>query len=244
VEVSPLPGEDALGLVVDIESPSSLFEIAACARRLFDLSADPQPIIERLGRDRRVGRAIRKGLRVPGAWDPFELAVRAILGQQVSVAGATTLAGRLADRFGTRLPTSAASGRLTHVFPGPATLVDAPLEATGLTRTRADAVRALATAVVREPRFLHGPGGIRETVERLVALPGIGPWTAEYIAMRVLGDPDAFPNGDLGLRQAVGPVGRTATPAQAVQAAEAWRPWRAYAAMAIWTAHARAAGSR
>jgi AraC family transcriptional regulator of adaptative response / DNA-3-methyladenine glycosylase II len=244
VEVSPLPGEDALGLVVEVESPRSLFQIAACARRLFDLAADPQPIIERLGRDRQVGRAIRRGLRVPGAWDPFELAVRTILGQQVSVAGATTLAGRLVSRFGTRLSVPAISAGLTHVFPGPEALAGAPLEAIGLPRRRALAIRALAGAVVADPGFLHGADGTRQAVERLLALPGIGPWTAEYIAMRALGDPDAFPAGDLGLRQAVGGTGRTTSPVEVLQAAEAWRPWRAYAALAIWASHARRTGSR
>jgi AraC family transcriptional regulator of adaptative response / DNA-3-methyladenine glycosylase II len=165
---------------------------------------------------------------VPGAWDGFELAVRAVLGQQVSVRGATTLAGRLVARFGE--PLEGSEDGLTHVFPRPEGLVDADVAAIGIPGARAETIRQLARAACTGALTLSASAPFDETRAGLVSLPGIGPWTAEYIALRVLRDPDAFPAGDLGLRNA------GATPARA----EAWRPWRGYAAVHLWTAGAGA----
>jgi AraC family transcriptional regulator of adaptative response / DNA-3-methyladenine glycosylase II len=179
----------------------------------------------------------RPGLRVPGAWDGFEVAVRAVLGQQVSVAGATTLAGRLARRFGERVsPESvppAHRGALTHLFPTPDALAEAPVEAIGIPRARALAIRALAASVASGKLVLGGYAGLDEAVADLTALPGIGPWTAHYVAMRALREPDALPASDLVLRLALG--GRSLTAAEVEARAERWRPWRAYAAMHLWT---------
>lgn len=202
------------------------------ARHLFDLDAEPAGVQDALAADPRLAELVSMtpGLRVTGAFDPFELAVRAVLGQQVSVRGATTLAGRLVQRFGDPLP-GPADG-LTHLFPEPAVLAAAPVEEIGMPRSRGEAIRRLAAAVRDGLELGPGadPGAVRSG---LTALPGIGSWTAEYVAMRATGDRDAFPSADLGLRQALG--GRTpASAAEAARAAEAWRPWRAYAAMHLW----------
>src|SRR5438874_550871 len=200
-------------------------EVVERARRLFDLDADPVRIAGHLSRSRVLAPLVarRPGLRVPGAWDGFELAVRAVLGQQVTVRGATTLAGRLVRAFGTAV---ADDGGLTHLFPPPDALVDADVASIGLPRTRAATIRALATAVAQGVLPLDVSSGLDDAVARLTAVPGIGPWTAHYIAMRALAERDAFPAGDLGLRRA--PRGGRTAP-------RAWPPWRAYAAVHLWT---------
>jgi AraC family transcriptional regulator, regulatory protein of adaptative response / DNA-3-methyladenine glycosylase II len=195
-------------------------------RRLFDLDASPSLIDAHLSRDPRLAASVRArpGLRVPGAWDGFEVAVRAVLGQQVTVAGARTLAGRLVERFGAQVGDP--GDGLTHVFPGPARLADADVAAIGLPRARAGALRGLARAMAGDPR----------AIESLESLAGVGPWTAAYVAMRAGRDPDAFPASDLVLRRALaGPDGVAPTARMAEATAEAWRPWRAYAALHLWT---------
>lgn len=198
------------------------------ARRLLDLYADPGPVDATLRADPLLAPLVdeRPGLRVPGSWDGFELAVRGVLGQQVSVSAARTLAGRLASSFGVPLPEP--DGTLTHVFPGPQAIADAAVERIGVPRARAEALRRLARAIASGELALDPWADAEATRAALLELPGIGPWTAEYVALRGLGDPDAFPAGDLGLRRA------GATPARA----EAWRPWRAYAAIHLWAASA------
>ena len=181
--------------------------------------------------------ALHPGLRVPCGWDGFELAVRAILGQQISVAGATTLARRLVDAWGT--PQADATQRpagLDRVFPSPETLRDAPLDTIGLPRTRAATVRALAAAVADGRLSFSGGQSLDGFVDSAVALPGIGDWTAQYIAMRGLAMPDAFPAGDLVVQQVLGrSVGRERLRERETLArAEAWRPWRAYAVLHLW----------
>jgi AraC family transcriptional regulator of adaptative response / DNA-3-methyladenine glycosylase II len=171
---------------------------------------------------------------VPSAWDPFELGVRALLGQQVSVGAARTLAGRLVRLCGTPLP-GGPRGTLTHLFPAPAAVAGADLGRVGLTHARAAALRVFAAAVARGELDLTAAASLDEQVARLTALPGIGEWTAHYVAMRALGDPDAFPAGDLGLRRALARGGRLPTPREVAARAERWRPWRAYAVIALWT---------
>ncbi|HEY8038526.1 MAG TPA: AlkA N-terminal domain-containing protein [Polyangiaceae bacterium] len=229
IEVSRAGDARHLLLAVRAARGTDLFAVAARVRRLFDLDADPHRIDAHLARDRRLARAVRArpGLRVPGAWDGFEIAVRAILGQQVSVAGATTLAGRLVDRFGVRVP--GGGGGLTHLFPTPAALVAADVASIGLPRARAEAIRGLARAVEAGARPF-------DAVERLTRLEGIGDWTAAYVAMRAGRDPDAFPAGDLGLRRALATRRGALPSARALETISgAWRPWRAYAAMHLWT---------
>jgi AraC family transcriptional regulator, regulatory protein of adaptative response / DNA-3-methyladenine glycosylase II len=204
----------------------ALATVVERARRVADLDADPGQIEAVLARDPALRDLVerRPGLRVPGAWDGFELATRAVLGQQVSVRGGATLAGRLVARFGE--PLQVPVGTVTHAFPKPERLVEADVQAIGMPRARADTIRLLAGAVAGGSLALVPSAPFEERRATLLGVAGIGPWTAEYVAMRALRDPDAFPAGDLGLRRA----GATA------ERAERWRPWRAYAAVHLWTA--------
>ena len=231
-----------LTLRVPEAAPRSLLPLVARVTRLFDLDADAMTIAAHLRRDPVLAKIVPvTGVRVPGAWDAFELGVRALLGQQVSVAAARTLAGRLVHACGTALPTPC--GTLTHVFPDAAAVAAAPLEALGLTRARAAALRGFAAAVASGALDLAAPGELEESVARLTALPGIGDWTAQYIALRALREPDAFPAGDLAVRKALA-RGKTLPSERDVRThAERWRPWRAYATLALWT-HTAAATPR
>ena len=233
IEVRAAAGEPHLVMRV---RRARLPEVVERARRLFDLDADPVRIADHLARSPELAPLVarRPGLRVPGGWDAFELAVRAVLGQQVTVRGATTLAGRLVRAFGR--PLDRAEDGLTHLFPRPEALADADLASIGLPRSRAATIRGLARAVARGELVLDASGGLEDAVARLAAVPGIGAWTAHYIAMRALGEPDAFPAADLGLRRALGNGAGPLAPARVAERAEAWRPWRAYAAMHLWTA--------
>ena len=232
---APRRGAPHLCMRVHLERYEHLITVVARIRRLFDLDADPWQIAEHLQRSPQLRAYVRAtpGSRVPGAWDAFELAVRAILGQQVTVQGATTLARRLVHAFGT--PMAALAPGLTHLFPPPERLAAADLTAIGIPRARAESIRTLAAAVCTGKLALDAARGLEDAVSRLTAIPGIGPWTAHYIAMRAFGEPDAFPAADLGLRRALGNGG----PLSAIQLqglAERWRPWRAYAAMHLWAA--------
>jgi AraC family transcriptional regulator of adaptative response / DNA-3-methyladenine glycosylase II len=236
VEVRAAAGEPHLLMRVRLGRREHMPAIGQAARRLFDLDTDPAPIAAHLAQSPVLAPLVarRPGLRVPGAWDGFELAVRAVLGQQVTVRGATTLAGRLVRAFGT--PLERPEDGLTHLFPPPAALADADLATIGLPRARAATIRRLAAAVARGEVVLDASRGLEDAVERLAAVPGIGSWTAHYIAMRGLGEPDAFPAADLGLRRALANGAGPLAPARVTERAEAWRPWRAYAAIHLWTA--------
>ena len=204
-----------LELHIRYPDPVPLFRIVERVRGIFDAGADPSEIAKNFRRDARLSPLVRAypGLRVPGCWDGFEMSVRAILGQQVSVKGASTMAGRVAAAFGS-------TGEDGVLFPQPEALAEVDLTSVGLTRQRAASVRALAAAAARGEIGFHGALDPLQFEERMTKIPGIGPWTAQYVAMR-LGEPDAFPAGDLYLRH----VGSES---------EAWRPWRAYAAMYLW----------
>ena len=229
IEVSLDEGQDALAVRVQIADPRSLFPIIERIRSMFDLNADWAAIAQGLGTDPELDARIRvePGLRVPGCWNGFELTVRAILGQQISVKGATTLAGRIAKSFGQ--PFSGPS-ELTHIFPTPEVLADANLTSVGLTEKRAQTIRALARAVCDGKIRFEGINHSDAFLARLVEIPGIGSWTAQYVAMRALGEPDAFPAGDLGLLRVLG----LRTARELEKRAEVWRPWRSYAAMYLW----------
>ena len=218
----------ALRVCISFPEPRWLFLIVERLRRMFDLGADPSEI-ERLSNDQLLAKRIEAmpGLRVPGCWDGFELAVRAILGQQVSVAGASTLAGRLVRTFG--IPISA-SPPLTHLFPAAEVLAEADVARIGLPKNRAETIRALGRAVTEGRIAFSAVTNIEEFQSRLRELPGIGDWTAQYIAMRALGDPDAFPASDLGLLRGAS----LSDQRELARLAESWRPWRAYAAMYLW----------
>ena len=216
----------------------ALPEVIRRVRRVFDLAADPQAIAAHLARDPVLAPrvAARPGLRAPGAWDAFELAVRAVLGQQVTVGAARGLAGRLAAAYGEPIEHPAAMGLgLSRLFPGPEQLMDRDVAALGMPKARGAAVAALAAAAHADPRLFDVGRTLEEAVARLRALPGIGEWTAHYIALRALREPDAFPHADVGLLRALaGPDGQRPGPTELLARAEAWRPWRAYAAQHLW----------
>jgi AraC family transcriptional regulator of adaptative response / DNA-3-methyladenine glycosylase II len=228
-------GAHALRAEISLSLCRALVPLTARLRRLFDLDAHPRAIAAHLGADPRLAAHVeaRPGLRLPGAFDGFEAAVRAIVGQQVSVAAATTLAGRLAAALGEPVRTPHAG--LTRFAARPADVAaasDAALAALGLPLRRARTLRAVAQAV-RARDLSFEPGAEPERlIEQLVAMTGIGPWTAHTLAMRALGWPDAFPESDLGLLKALG----VASGRQARALAEPWRPWRAYGATHLWTA--------
>jgi AraC family transcriptional regulator of adaptative response / DNA-3-methyladenine glycosylase II len=227
-------------LRASVRMPSSegLIEASTRLRQLFDLDADAEAIDASLAREALFGAQVarRPGMRVPGAYDGFETAVRAILGQQISVKGATTLAGRIAGRWGKRLPRRLAQNEALRVsFPGPKRLLRAELEELGIIRARSNTIRSLARAVLDDPTLLEPGPELEADLERWVALPGIGPWTAHYVSMRVLREPDALPAADLGLRKAISTPGQAPLPGRDVEAAlEGCRPYRAYAAMRLW----------
>jgi AraC family transcriptional regulator of adaptative response / DNA-3-methyladenine glycosylase II len=233
VELRPLgDGRLTARLTLDDERDAEAAE-QAC-RALFDLDCDPAPIVGRLGADPVIGASLRAapGLRVPGTSDPDELAVRALLGQQVSLAAARTLAGRLVADHGERLDRPV--GAVTHLFPTAAAIARADPARLAMPASRQRALLGLARAlaggaIALEPRTDH------DAVRRqLLALPGIGPWTTEYVAMRALRDPDAFIAGDLGVRRGLERLGRDGSPRAATRLAEAWRPFRAYAVQHLW----------
>jgi AraC family transcriptional regulator, regulatory protein of adaptative response / DNA-3-methyladenine glycosylase II len=232
--VRPVAGEDALELRVRNTTLSLLLQLTSSVRRVFDLAADPAIIALALGSDSLLGPLVkgRPGLRIPGTWDAFECAVRAVLGQQVSVSAGCRLAGRLVAHFGT--PVSSGEDGLTHLFPTPADLADANLDSLGLTRARADALRALALALAGGK--VNFEASTEEVGQALAALPGIGKWTAQYVALRALYEPDAFPSPDLVLRRAAASNGTPLTVRALEKRAETWRPWRGYAAMHLWAA--------
>jgi AraC family transcriptional regulator of adaptative response / DNA-3-methyladenine glycosylase II len=229
------PGHCQVLLRARLTGLRGIGQVVSRCRRLFDLDADPHAIAAVLAADDVLAPlvAARPGLRVPGAYDGFELAARAVLGQQVSVAAARTLAGRLAARHGTPLATGGPlppAGPLTTLFPGPADLADADLTGLGLTTGRQRTLHALAAACAAG-RLSLGPGTDPDEAAAVLArLPGIGPWTVAYVLLRAAGDPDAFPGTDLGLRRAMARLG--CEPGHDRR----WRPWRAYAAVHLWTA--------
>lgn len=237
------PGSHVLQVELDLPDPERLPGILRRLRRLFDLDADPLAIDAVLDGDpllRELGERF-PGQRLPGAFNGFEAMVRAVLGQQVSVAAASTLMNRVVERFGAALPGAEAGSR---AFPTPEALAGGDFSGIGLTGARIDCLRALSRAVSRG-ELADEPGSSDPAVWRktALALPGVGPWTAEYMAMRVLHDPDAFPAGDLVLRQQLGTGSPLAERACAARA-EPWRPWRAYALMRLWRAAAESAPAR
>jgi AraC family transcriptional regulator of adaptative response / DNA-3-methyladenine glycosylase II len=236
IEVQPVEGERHLLLTVPPGLSKGVMQISERVRDLFDLRADPMEIANHLNQDGHMAELVQctPGLRVPGAWDGFEVAVRAILGQQVNVETATTLAGRLVETYGQAIPT-AIEDEPAYLFPRPDRLANASLAEIGVMPKPAEAIRALAGAVGAGDSVFGTAVGLEAAIERLTALPGVGPWTAHYIAMRALGEPDAFPAGDLGLcRAAAETQAGILIESQLQQQAQAWRPWRAYAAMYLW----------
>jgi AraC family transcriptional regulator, regulatory protein of adaptative response / DNA-3-methyladenine glycosylase II len=207
-------------------------------RRLLDLDADPRASGEVLAADARLAPLVRStpGLRVPGSVDPTETAVRAVLGQQVSVPAARRLAARLVTEWGS--PLDQPDRSLTHVFPPPDVLAEADLARIGLPRARQRTLRELAARLASGRLVLDGGADRLAARRELLAIPGVGDWTASYVSLRALGDPDAFPAADVGLRRGARVLGLPAEPAELAARAERWRPWRSYGAHYLWAADA------
>ena len=241
IKVRPAPDQQSyLIATLHFSNISFLAHIVERLHCIFDLDANVVDIMHDLQQDIRLAPLIRStpGLRVPGAWDKFELAIRAILGQQVSVAAATTLASRIVQTYGTPLKSELlphSNEMLKFIFPSPERLATADLTSLGIPKLRIRSIQTLAATVAQDPQFLSSFQTLDDAVNRLCSLPGIGPWTAQYIAMRALREPDAFPDGDLGLLHALKHQGHPVTKAELRQTSQAWRPWRAYAAMLLWT---------
>lgn len=223
-------------LAVQVSGAVDIADLEARLRRMFDLDADLAAIAGHLRRDPRLAPLLarRPAARVAGAFDPFELAVRAILGQQVSVAAATRLAGGLVARCA-RSPEPGRGDGLSWLFPGPREILSADLSAMGMPGARVRSIQRLSEAVEAEPGLLASSGDYEGDVGRLKALPGIGEWTAQYIALRALGHRDAFPASDIGLLRAMSVGGVRPSPRELLGMAEGWRPYRGYAAMLLWS---------
>lgn len=226
---------------------TSLIAIVQRVRALFDLDAAISDVHRVLSLDPPLNAMLGRhpGIRVPGAWDGFELTVRAILGQQVSVKAATTLAGRVADRYGSRIDVAVdgVEPLPDRLFPGPDKLKRARLETLGIIGSRAQTIRAVAKAASEKRLTFDAAQEPQAFAAALQSIPGIGDWTAQYVAMRALKNPDAFPATDLGLLRAFDTKGeKRMKPAELLRHAEAWRPWRAYAALLIWGSQAGAGG--
>ena len=238
-----------VSLTVHGAGTRTLLPIVQRVRGIFDLDASPADVARVLSLDKHLKPLLRRqpGVRVPGVWDGFELTVRAILGQQISVAAATTLSGRLAKRYGDSINISVPDidvDAAPHlIFPHPQKLLRARLGDLGIIRSRSDTIRRVAKYVA-EGRINFDPSqGVDEFCRSLVAIKGIGEWTAQYVAMRALKDPDAFPHSDLGLLRAFdAPGNERMLPAELKTRAEAWRPWRAYAALLLWSSGENSGG--
>jgi len=236
MSIAPVAGAHALRLRHAGLSRAEGATLALEVRRMFDLDARTRAINRVLARDALLAPLVRacRGLRVPRAWSVFEVAIRAVLGQQVTVAAARTQAQRIVAQFGQRIDAPAIAG-LDHLFPKPEVLADADLSRIGLTRARADTVRTVSRAVAEGHVPLVANGSVEDFCAPWVALRGIGDWTAQYLALRGIGHPDAFPAGDLVLRRAI-VAGSMLTERAVRERAEPWRPYRAYAVLHLWRA--------
>ena len=245
VEVEHVAERESLAVTIRFPCVRALPAIIARVRRVFDLGADVASIGAHLAKDRLLAPLVarRPGLRVPGGWDGFELAVRAVLGQQVTVEAGRRLAMQLVRACGAAVPAQRGGLAITRVFPSAAQVAAADLSVLGMPRARRQALGALAEAALAEPRLFEPLATVEDTVARLCAIRGIGEWTAHYIALRAAREPDAFPASDVGLlRGAAGRRGVRPSAAELAARAERWRPWRAYAAQHLWAADSEPTG--
>jgi AraC family transcriptional regulator of adaptative response / DNA-3-methyladenine glycosylase II len=242
VKVTHLPERQSLCVTIRFPRVQSLPAIIGRVRRLFDLGADIETIDAHLSLDPFLAPLVaqRPGLRAPGGWDGFELAVRAILGQQITVTAARRLAGQIVASHGERVSSNFVSDpRLTHVFPEAARLAVAKSIEAGMPAARRSALKELAEAAVADPNLFRPFGTIEEAIARLRKIRGVGEWTAQYIALRALRETDAFPATDIGLLRGAEVVdGTKSTAPNLLIRSESWRPWRAYAAQHLWAAGA------
>ncbi|MGO9403433.1 MAG: AlkA N-terminal domain-containing protein [Terriglobales bacterium] len=248
VRVVRLLQQQSLSVAIRFPDVRSLPGIVTRVRRLFDIGADIETIDEHLCRDPLLAPLVaqRPGLRAPGGWDGFELAVRAILGQQVSVTAARRLAGQLVARHGKAVPVGYVSHPgLSHVFPAAETLAAAESIGLGMPDARQASLKALAEAALADPNLFRPFGTIEEAIARFRSIRGVGEWTAQYIALRALREMDAFPASDVGLLRGASLIdGVQANPGSLLKRAELWRPWRAYAAQHLWAAQGAVIPSR
>ncbi len=248
IEVTHLPTRQSLAVNILFPDVRLLPTIVARVRRLFDLGADIETIDDHLSGDPTLALLVaqRPGLRAPGGWDGFETAVRAVLGQQITVVAARRLAGQLVALHGRPVPKFfLIHPALSHAFPAPKRLASASSIGLGMPAARSAALKAVAEAALADPNLFRPFGSIDETVARLRTIRGIGEWTAQYIALRAIREMDAFPATDIGiLRNLASMDGEKSTPADLLSRAESWRPWRAYAAQHLWAAEASAAANR
>ncbi len=245
IEVTQVPEQAALRVLVTFPRLDALPTIIARTRRLFDLGAEPVAILEALQSDPTLAPLVhsRPGLRVPGAWDGFEIAVRAVLGQQISVKEATRLGGRLASMLGSPVSDALAQPGLNRVFPRPELFSVAGLAALGVPRSRIECIVGVAAAARAQPDLFDPCRDLSAAVARFREIPGVGEWTAQYIAMRGLGETDAFLASDAALQRVLAVKGRRPAAAEVLARAECWRPWRAYAVVHLWTHAACAAAA-
>jgi AraC family transcriptional regulator of adaptative response / DNA-3-methyladenine glycosylase II len=245
VHVTHLLGRQSLRVNIHFPNVQSLPAIVSRVRRVFDLSADIETIDAHLSRDPLLAPLVaqRPGLRAPGGWDGFELAVRAILGQQITVVAARRLAEQLVRKYGKLVPAEyAGDARLAHVFPAPEELAALDFIDLGMPASRQRSLKALATAAAADPQLFRPFGTVEEATLRLREIPGVGEWTAQYIALRALREMDAFPASDIGLLRGAAAIDEHCdTPDGLLSRAELWRPWRAYAAQHLWAVSSPAA---
>jgi AraC family transcriptional regulator of adaptative response / DNA-3-methyladenine glycosylase II len=246
ISVAHLPSEQSLEVSILFPDVRALPAIVARARRLFDLGADIETIEQHLAADPALAGLIaqRPGLRAPGGWDGLEVAIRAVLGQQISVAAARQLAGRLVELHGRSVPKRFRNHRsLSRAFPNAARLASASSIGLAMPAARLVALTQVARAAIADSSLFHPLGGITETIARLKSIRGIGEWSAQYIALRAVRESDAFPATDLGLlRGAASISGAAVSPTDLLSHAEGWRPWRAYAAQHLWAAGGNTSG--
>lgn len=236
IEICPDARDGYLALTLEGIDTVALFEYVQRSRELFDLDAPVTDIHDVLQQDVELRKMLRRhpGIRVPGAWDGFELTIRAVLGQQISVKAATTLAGRIAERYGEPLRAEDSSDSLKRIFPTAEKLARARFNDMGIVGSRIETIRSIAKAVLSKELHFDVAQDPQEFCARMTSIRGIGDWTAQYVAMRVLKNPDAFPSSDLGLQKALEYPNRQTTKILS-ERAEKWRPWRAYAAILLWS---------
>jgi AraC family transcriptional regulator, regulatory protein of adaptative response / DNA-3-methyladenine glycosylase II len=236
IHVTQVPGQPALQVIVRFPQLQALPTIIARTRRLFDLGAEPLAILDALKSDPTLAPLVhaRPGLRVPGAWDGFEVAIRAVLGQQISVREATRLAARLVSMLGEPIGEALGEPGLTHVFPRPEAFSVAGLAGLGVPRSRIECINGVAAAARAPPDLFDPARDLGAAVARLREIAGVGEWTAQYIAMRGLGESDAFLASDAALQRALAVRGKRPSAAEVLARAESWRPWRAYAVLHLW----------
>ncbi len=227
--VTQVPGKRCLQLNLEAEESNYLLEVSNKVRRIFDLDADPLEVSRILKQDKTLRPLVNQlpGQRVPGCWSPFEIAIRAIVGQQISVKGATTVMGRIASQYGER-------GQYGLCFPEPEQLAELDITRLSMPTRRAQAIKDLSAAVANNVVRFAADVETEELLEQLIAIKGIGPWTAQYVAMRAMNDPDAFLEGDLVLEKVAFHLFSIADRKSLVKRADNWRPWRAYAGMHLW----------